>query len=51
MQVLQIFGPYFGLELFTHREMHKQRADLISVMHSHSPSVIAFGLVRMPTTQ
>ena len=32
------------------REIHKQRADLMSVAHSRSPSGIPVGLVGMPTT-
>ena len=33
------------LERFIHGEIYKARADLNSVVHSHSPSVIPFGLV------
>ena len=33
------------LERFIHGEIYKARPDVISVVHSHSPSVIPFGLV------
>ena len=33
------------LERFIHGEIYKTRADVMSVVHSHSPSVIPFGLV------
>lgn len=33
------------LERFIHGEIYKARADINSVVHSHSPSVIPFGLV------
>jgi len=33
------------LERFIHGEIYKARADVMSVVHSHSPSVIPFGLV------
>jgi ribulose-5-phosphate 4-epimerase/fuculose-1-phosphate aldolase len=36
------------LERFIHGEIYKARPDLQSVVHSHSPSVIPFGLVRVP---
>src|SRR5579884_580129 len=34
------------LERFIHGEIYKARPDIHSVVHSHSPSVIPFGLVR-----
>lgn len=34
------------LERFIHGEIYKARPDVNSVVHSHSPSVIPFGLVR-----
>lgn len=36
------------LERFIHGEIYKARPDVISVVHSHSPSVIPFGLVAVP---
>jgi HCOMODA/2-hydroxy-3-carboxy-muconic semialdehyde decarboxylase len=33
------------LERFIHGEIYKARADVQSIVHSHSPSVIPFGLV------
>lgn len=33
------------LERFIHGEIYKARTDVMSVVHSHSPSVIPFGLV------
>jgi ribulose-5-phosphate 4-epimerase/fuculose-1-phosphate aldolase len=36
------------LERFIHGEIYKARPDLMSVVHSHSPSVIPFGLVGVP---
>jgi len=36
------------LERFIHGEIYKARSDIQSIVHSHSPSVIPFGLVREP---
>jgi ribulose-5-phosphate 4-epimerase/fuculose-1-phosphate aldolase len=36
------------LERFIHGEIYKARPDVMSVVHSHSPSVIPFGLVDVP---
>jgi ribulose-5-phosphate 4-epimerase/fuculose-1-phosphate aldolase len=36
------------LERFIHGEIYKARPDIMSVVHSHSPSVIPFGLVAVP---
>ena len=36
------------LERFIHGEIYKARADVVAVVHSHSPSVIPFGLVGVP---
>src|SRR5207245_11275383 len=36
------------LERFIHGEIYKARADIQSIVHSHSPSVIPFGLVPVP---
>ncbi len=35
------------LERFIHGEVYKARSDVMSVVHSHSPSVVPFGLVRI----
>ncbi|MFN0005567.1 MAG: class II aldolase/adducin family protein [Burkholderiaceae bacterium] len=35
------------LERFIHSEIYKARPDVMSVVHSHSPSVVPFGLVRV----
>ena len=36
------------LERFIHAEIYRARSDVASVVHSHSPSVIPFGLVAAP---
>jgi ribulose-5-phosphate 4-epimerase/fuculose-1-phosphate aldolase len=36
------------LERFIHGEVYKARPDVMAVVHSHSPSVIPFGLVDVP---
>src|SRR5437762_11775269 len=36
------------LERFIHGEIYKARPDIQSIVHSHSPSVIPFGLVGVP---
>jgi HCOMODA/2-hydroxy-3-carboxy-muconic semialdehyde decarboxylase len=36
------------LERFIHGEIYKARPDIMAVVHSHSPSVIPFGLVGVP---
>ena len=36
------------LERFIHGEIYKARPDVMAVVHSHSPSVIPFGLVQVP---
>src|SRR5262245_54441043 len=36
------------LERFIHGEIYRARADVMAVVHSHSPSVIPFGLVDVP---
>jgi HCOMODA/2-hydroxy-3-carboxy-muconic semialdehyde decarboxylase len=35
------------LERFIHSEIYKARPDVCAVVHSHSPSVVPFGLVRI----
>ncbi len=41
-------GRLSFLERFIHGEIYKARPDVMSVVHSHSPSVIPFGLVGVP---
>jgi len=36
------------LERFIHGEIYKARPDIVSVVHSHSPSVIPFGVAGVP---
>jgi ribulose-5-phosphate 4-epimerase/fuculose-1-phosphate aldolase len=36
------------LERFIHGEIYKARPDVMSVVHSHSPSVVPFGHVKQP---
>lgn len=36
------------LERFIHGEIYKARPQVMAIVHSHSPSVIPFGLVNMP---
>jgi ribulose-5-phosphate 4-epimerase/fuculose-1-phosphate aldolase len=36
------------LERFIHGEIFKSRADVVAVVHSHSPSVIPFGVTGVP---
>ena len=36
------------IERFIHGEIYKSRPDVMSVVHSHSPSVIPFGLAGVP---
>ncbi len=36
------------LERFIHGEIYRARTDVMSVVHSHSPSVIPFGVVETP---
>ena len=38
--------PY--LERFIHGEIYRARPDVMAVVHSHSPTVIPFGLVKVP---
>lgn len=35
------------LERYIHSEIYKARPDIMSVVHSHSPSVVPFGLVKI----
>ena len=36
------------LERYLHGEIYKKRSDVMAIAHSHSPSVIAFGLSHTP---
>jgi HCOMODA/2-hydroxy-3-carboxy-muconic semialdehyde decarboxylase len=38
-------GPRVYLERFIHSEIYKARPDVVAVVHSHSPSVVPFGVV------
>jgi HCOMODA/2-hydroxy-3-carboxy-muconic semialdehyde decarboxylase len=38
-------GPAAYLERFIHGEVYRRRADVVSVIHSHSPSVVPFSVV------
>ena len=38
------------LERYIHGEIYKARADIYSIVHSHSPSVVPFGLVDVTMT-
>ena len=41
-------APKGFLERFIHGQIYKARPDICSVVHSHSPSVIPFGLAKAP---
>jgi HCOMODA/2-hydroxy-3-carboxy-muconic semialdehyde decarboxylase len=41
-------GRGLFLERFIHGEIYRARPDVTSVVHSHSPSVIPFGVVKTP---
>ena len=41
-------GRVSFLERFIHGEIYKARPDIMSIVHSHSPSVVPFGLVGVP---
>ena len=41
-------GRAVFLERFIHGEIYKARPDVKAVVHSHSPSVIPFGVVKVP---
>lgn len=38
-------GPAVYLERFIHSEIYRKRADVVSVVHSHSPAVVPFSAV------
>jgi HCOMODA/2-hydroxy-3-carboxy-muconic semialdehyde decarboxylase len=39
-------GPAAYLERFIHSEIYRKRPDVMAVVHSHSPAVVPFGVVR-----
>ena len=39
-------GPAAYLERFIHSEIYRKRGDVHAVVHSHSPSVVPFGVVK-----
>jgi len=39
-------GPAIYLERFIHGEIYRTRPDVIAVVHSHSPTVVPFSVVR-----
>jgi ribulose-5-phosphate 4-epimerase/fuculose-1-phosphate aldolase len=41
-------GPALYLERFIHSEIYKAHPEVKSVVHSHSPSVIPFGVTQVP---
>ena len=41
-------GRIAYLERFIHSEIFKRRPDVVSVVHSHSPSIIPFGAIAVP---
>ena len=45
---LDAAGRRVYLERFIHGELYRARPDVVSVVHSHSPSVIPFGATRTP---
>ncbi len=45
-QPVNAHGRKSFLERFIHGEVYKARPDVMAVVHSHSPSVVPFGLVR-----
>jgi len=45
-QPLNAAGRKVYLERFIHSEIYKSRPDVMAVVHSHSPSVVPFGIVK-----
>src|SRR5271168_3032424 len=41
-------GRSLFLERFIHSEIYKARSDVMSVVHTHSPGVIPFGVSQVP---
>jgi ribulose-5-phosphate 4-epimerase/fuculose-1-phosphate aldolase len=44
-------GPAAYLERFIHSEIYRKRSDVGAVVHSHSPSVVPFGVVKVAKLQ
>ena len=44
-------GPAAYLERFIHSEIYRRRGDVHAVVHSHSPSVVPFGVVKAARLQ
>ena len=44
-------GPAGYLERFIHSEIYRRRADVHAIVHSHSPSVVPFGVVKAAKLQ
>ena len=44
-------GPAAYLERFIHSEIYRKRGDVHAVVHSHSPSVVPFGVVKAARLQ
>ena len=44
-------GPAAYLERFIHSEIYRRRADVHAIVHSHSPSVVPFGVVKAAKLQ
>jgi HCOMODA/2-hydroxy-3-carboxy-muconic semialdehyde decarboxylase len=47
-EALDAGGRRVYLERFIHGEIYRARADVQAIVHSHSPSVIPFGVTRQP---
>jgi HCOMODA/2-hydroxy-3-carboxy-muconic semialdehyde decarboxylase len=41
-------GPSLFLERFIHAEIYRRRPDVMAIVHSHSPTVIPFGVTTRP---
>jgi ribulose-5-phosphate 4-epimerase/fuculose-1-phosphate aldolase len=41
-------APRVYLERFIHSEIYRRRPDVMAVVHNHSPSVIPFGVTKIP---
>ena len=44
-------GPAAYLERFIHSEIYRKRGDVHAIVHSHSPSVVPFGVVKAARLQ
>ena len=45
-EALQPDAPRLYLERYIHSEIYRRRPDVMAVVHSHSPAVLPFGIVR-----